>query len=65
MRLATYIRIAIKSIPTEIVIHMTDQKSAGMPVAADIFSASVGIDGAKGEDRKNTVFRSSSAFRMH
>src|SRR5438552_8153459 len=42
-----------------------DQRIAGMPVALAMFKASVGTEGANGDERKKTVFRSSSALRMH
>src|SRR6185295_14620438 len=46
-------------------IHITAQTTAGVPVAFAMFTASVGTAGAKGVDRKKTVFRSSSALSMH
>src|SRR5688572_15385621 len=46
-------------------IHSADQKIAGMPVAFAIFMASVGTEGANGDDRKKTVLRSSRALRIH
>src|SRR4029077_18502091 len=52
-------------IKTDSAIQSTAQNIAGIPVAFAMFSASVGTVVAKGEDRKNTVFRSSRAFRTH
>src|ERR1051325_1116027 len=62
---ATYCLTATARIKTESAIQRTAQNIAGMPVAWPIFSASVGTVVAKGEDRKNTVFKSSSAFKTH
>src|ERR1043166_8319262 len=62
---ATYCLTATARIKTESAIQSTAQNIAGFPVAFAIFSASVGTVVAKGEDRKNTVFRSSRAFRTH
>jgi hypothetical protein len=47
------------------VIQVAAQKIAGMPVAFAMFTASVGTDGANGEERKKTVLRSSKAFKIH
>src|SRR5439155_15719696 len=41
------------------------QMTAGMPVALYTFVASVGTAGAKGDERKKTVFKSSSAYSTH
>src|SRR5437667_6808916 len=46
-------------------IQTMDQRIAGMPVALAMFKASVGTLGANGDERKKTVFRSSSAFKTH
>src|ERR1041385_7558102 len=62
---ATYCLTATARIKTESAIQSTAQNIAGIPVALAIFSASVGTVVAKGEDRKNTVFRSSRAFKTH
>src|SRR6185295_2323518 len=52
-------------IPIAIPIQVTDQIKAGMPVAFAMFTASVGTVGPNGEDRKNTVFKSSRALSTH
>ena len=52
-------------IPIAIVIQVTAQTNAGMPVVFAMFTASVGTVGAKGEDMKKIVFRSSRAFSTH
>src|ERR1700704_6533213 len=44
---------------------MMVHRTAGMPVAAAMFAASVGTAGANGDDRKKTVFKSSRAFSTH
>src|SRR5437016_631603 len=62
---ATYCLTATARIKTESAIQRTAQNIAGIPVAFAIFSASVGTVVANGEDRKNTVFRSSKAFSTH
>src|SRR5215813_15333497 len=64
-REATYCLSATARIKTDVAIHKVAQISAGTPVALAIFKASVGTVAAKGDDRKKTVFRSSSAFRTH
>src|SRR5437879_13499271 len=46
-------------------IHTIVQMIAGMPVALAMFTASVGTEGANGDERKKTFFRSSRAFKMH
>src|SRR5215813_12862711 len=51
--------------PTATAIHSSAQKIAGTPVALYMLTASFGTAGANGDERKKTVFRSSSAFRMH
>ena len=61
----TYILIDTKRIPNAITIHIVAQNIAGMPVAFAMFMASVGTEGAKGDDKKKTVLRSSSALRIH
>ena len=58
-------RIARASIPSAVMIQREAQTTAGMPVAAAMFTASVGALGAKGDERKKTVFRSRRAFRTH
>src|SRR5581483_1344498 len=60
-----YCFTATTRINTEITIHSAAQNIAGMPVAFAIFKASVGTVAANGEDRKKTVFKSSSAFKTH
>src|SRR5262249_327499 len=62
---ATYCLSATARIKTDVAIHKVAQISAGMPVALAIFKASVGTVAAKGDERKKTVFRSSSAFRTN
>src|ERR1700730_144966 len=64
-RLATYIRIAIQRIPSASTIQLRDQINAGIPVAFAMFTASVGTDGANGDERKKTVLRSKSALSTH
>src|SRR5436853_1082431 len=62
---ATYCPTATARIKTDSAIQRTAQNIAGIPVAFAMFSASVGTVAAKGDDRKNTVFRSSRAFKTH
>src|ERR1051325_1894484 len=50
---------------TAIAIQRMAQTSAGMPVALAMLTASVGTEGANGDERKNTVFKSSRALSMH
>src|SRR5580765_6839948 len=64
-RLETYWRKATARIRTDATIQITDQNSAGIPVALAMFKASVGTVVAKGVDRKKTFFRSSKAFSTH
>src|SRR5437870_13607703 len=52
-------------IPNAIAIQTMAQAIAGIPVALYMFTASVGTDGANGDERKKTVFKSSSAFSTH
>src|SRR5258708_25698853 len=44
---------------------MIVQITAGMPVATAILAASLGTLAPKGDDKKKTVFKSSSAFSTH
>src|SRR2546423_14393536 len=62
---ATYCLTETARIKSDNAIQSTAQNIAGIPVAFAIFSASVGTVAAKGEDRKNTVFKSSRAFKTH
>src|SRR2546421_2060080 len=62
---ATYCLTATARIKTDSAIQSAAQNIAGIPVAFAIFSASVGTVAANGDDRKNTVFRSSRAFKTH
>src|SRR5215510_10868469 len=64
-REATYCFKATIRISTDRAIQSVAQMNAGTPVAFAMFRASVGTVAAKGEDRKKTVFRSSSAFKTH
>src|SRR5881227_2171406 len=61
----TYCLTETTRIKTDSAIQSAAQNIAGIPVAFAIFSASVGTVAANGEDRKNTVFRSSRAFKTH
>ena len=55
----------MREFPVEIAIHKVAQTNAGTPVAFAMFTASVDAPGAKGDERKSTVFRSSKAFKTH
>src|SRR5438105_1863035 len=65
VRDAAYCLSATSKMKIEMATQTTAQRIAGTPVAFAMFTASVGTLAAKGEDRKKTVFKSSSAFSTH